>query len=482
MHPSASDSDHPRYSLHIRFLLAFTLVGFVASFTASLCMTFAWAERGRRQRATALDRMVRTLATTSFPFSHPVLIQMQELTGAEFLAVNREGKVLDSTCPVPTLEYKTLLQAIRKSGGTVPKSGMESTTELKGKEYRYQAVPLKGSANFGSDRAVQLIILMPEVSWWQEFLQALGPAAVAAVGATLLSVITAAWLSRRISRPLQALAVQTVAAARDPAFSVDLPNRNDELRDLAVAVNDMLRERRSYENALREEERRRSIQQVASALAHQLRNYATAAKMALELHMSSCSSESSPEELSVVRRQIDLMDGLLRQFLCLDASPPSLCERADLASVVKETVELSEPGFRHAGVALELMLPDQPAFLSASDRSLRQIVANLIHNALQAARDAPGRKKVTVHLTVGESSDWGRLEVIDSGVGVPEHIWDKLFHSPVTTKVDGCGLGLLVAARLAAQLGGNLSWERRQSETVFTFRFPLQRATGCDRS
>ena len=230
------------------------------------------------------------------------------------------------------------------------------------------------------------MVLIREVPWRREFQQALLPASLAAAAATLVSASAAIWLSRRISLPLQRLAIQTAAAARHPALGVDLPRTHDELRDLAVALDGLLRERRTYELRLREEERRRSLQQLASGLAHQLRNYATAARMALELHIAECQADSTPEELAVVLRQIRLMENLLRQFLSLEASPADSPGGADLVRTVEEAVELSGPAFRHAGVSLRLNLPKRQLLLKASDSALGQLVSNLLMNALEASR------------------------------------------------------------------------------------------------
>ncbi|NMC19166.1 MAG: HAMP domain-containing histidine kinase [Thermogutta sp.] len=465
-----------RRPLRRRFLAAFTAIGFLASFTASLWMTLAWAGRAQRQRAAALVRISETLQTISFPLSRPVLMQIRGLTDAEFAAVNRDGRLLDSTRAFSQAEWKALSELLSSPDSSPWNSGIV----LADGRYRCNLVRLNNPANVGADRAVGLMVLIPEVSWWQEFRQALRPAFLAALVATLLSAATAVWLSRRISLPLQRLAGQTAAAARDPALGVDVPRAHDELRDLALAVDGLLRERRTYELTLRDEERRRSLQQLASGLAHQLRNYATAARMALELHIAECRADSTPEELAVVLRQIRLMENLLRQFLSPEASPAASPGGADLVRTVEETAELSGPAFRHAGVALHLDLPRRQVWLKAGDGAIRQLVSNLLNNALEAARDAAGEKAVCVKLRLDEDAASGRLEVVDSGLGPPESVRDKLFHTTVTTKADGCGLGLLVAARIADRLGGRLVWERRGDQTVFALEFPLTWTGGME--
>lgn len=468
MRSPPSDAAHRR-PLRRRFLVAFTTIGFLASFAASLCMTFAWAAHAQRQRAADLARISKTLQEVSFPLSRSVLLHIRGLTGAEFVTVNREGMLLDSTRSVSPSEWRILSAFLSEPQSSFGNTGVV----LADGRYRVKIVPIKTSSHVAADRAARTMVLVPEVSWWQEFRRTLHLASLASLAATLLSAATAVWLSRRISLPLQKLAVQTAAAARDPAVSVEVPQIHDELRDLALAVEGLLRERRAYELTLRDEERRRSIQQLASGLAHQLRNYATAARMALELHIAECRAVPAPEELRVVLRQIELMENLLRQFLSLEASPAESPGSAELVRTVEETAELSGPAFRHAGVTLHVDLPKRQVWLRTGDSALRQLVSNLLNNALEAARESSDEKAVSVTLRLDDDTATGRLEVIDSGPGPPQSVRDKLFYAAVTTKVDGCGLGLLVASRIAGRLGGRLAWERRHNRTVFAFEFPL---------
>lgn len=467
MRSPPSDAAHRR-PLRRRFLAAFTTIGFLASFAASLCMTLAWAAHAQRQRAADLARISKTLQAVTFPLSRPVLSQMQGLTGAEFVTINREGVLLDSTRNLSPTERRILSAFLNESQSSSGNAGLV----LADGRYRVKIVPIKTPSNVAAERATRTMLLVPEVSWWQEFRRTLHLASLASLAATLLSAATAVWLSRRISLPLQKLAGQTAAAARDPALSVDVPQTHDELRDLAVAVEGLLRERRSYELTLRDEERRRSIQQLAFGLAHQLRNYTTAARMALELHIAEWHAVLAPEELRVVFRQIGLMENLLRQFLSLEASPADSPGGADLVFTIEETAELSGPAFRHAGVTLHLDLPKRQVWLRTGDSALRQLVSNLLNNALEAARESPGEKAVSVTLRLDDDTASGRLEVVDSGPGPPQSVRDKLFCTAVTTKADGCGLGLLVASRIADRLGGRLTWERRLHRTVFAFEFP----------
>ncbi len=81
-----------------------------------------------------------------------------------------------------------------------------------------------------------------------------------------------------------------------------------------------------------------------------------------------------------------------------------------------------------------------------------QLVINLVHNAVQAISSAGGQLRVSTHCHDGVIT----LTVEDSGGGIPQHLWEKIFTSFYTTKVTGTGLGLPIVQRIARNHGGEV--------------------------
>jgi signal transduction histidine kinase len=111
--------------------------------------------------------------------------------------------------------------------------------------------------------------------------------------------------------------------------------------------------------------------------------------------------------------------------------------------------------------------------LDGDPEALRQLVTNLVLNAVDAAvadQSIPPRVLVDV---VRNSAQSGSLRVRDTGQGPPSSVRDQLFHSFVTTKPDGFGLGLFVAHQIAERHAGRLHWQREGDMTCFAFDFPL---------
>ena len=100
-------------------------------------------------------------------------------------------------------------------------------------------------------------------------------------------------------------------------------------------------------------------------------------------------------------------------------------------------------------------------------------MTNLILNAVDAAVSSPSISPRVLIDIVRDSADGGSIRVRDTGPGPAASVQDQLFHSFVTTKPDGFGLGLFVAQQIAERHRGRLSWQREGEMTCFVFEFPL---------
>jgi signal transduction histidine kinase len=121
------------------------------------------------------------------------------------------------------------------------------------------------------------------------------------------------------------------------------------------------------------------------------------------------------------------------------------------------------------GLAVTVELPERnPPLVTADPRRVRQILRNLLTNALRYG--GPRRR-----ITVGTSVDRVWVEVRDDGEGIPEELAARIFEPYVTghAGVQGSvGLGLSVSRQLAELMGGSLIHSRTAGETVFRLELP----------
>ena len=172
---------------------------------------------------------------------------------------------------------------------------------------------------------------------------------------------------------------------------------------------------------------------------------------------------------------LGLVEQILR-FSRLEAGRETVhAERVDIGTLVRELVHLVEPATRLKGVSLTVNVPVEHAMVSTDLGKLRQIVFNLLANAVKFT------ERGTITLEVRRMADRVQLEVRDTGIGIAsehlERVFDQFWQAECrpTAGKGGTGLGLSIARHLARLIGGDLSVESSVgSGSVFRLEIPAE--------
>ncbi len=158
-----------------------------------------------------------------------------------------------------------------------------------------------------------------------------------------------------------------------------------------------------------------------------------------------------------------------------------VAEKTDLAAILKETHQLWSGQAEAKQLGIELETEDAPRLILGDGGRIRQIVFNLMSNALKFTLEG----KVTLRVSAESRDDGGetlRIEVIDSGVGIPDDMLEIIFESfkqvdaGTTRQFSGTGLGLAICKRLAEAMGGTIFAKSvLGSGSTFTILLPLIR-------
>lgn len=153
-------------------------------------------------------------------------------------------------------------------------------------------------------------------------------------------------------------------------------------------------------------------------------------------------------------------------------SPPALVlEPFDVRQATLETMHALRPVANERSLKLELSAPPGPVMVRSDEGRVRQILLNLIDNAVRFT-DEGG-----VHLDVQHDGDHVRIEVHDTGIGIPAQQLDRVFQPfhQLNEEHAGSGLGLTAARQLAWRLGGEISVRSTVGTgTTFTVRLPKE--------
>jgi len=117
----------------------------------------------------------------------------------------------------------------------------------------------------------------------------------------------------------------------------------------------------------------------------------------------------------------------------------------------------------------------EPVIASADPNQLRQVLLNLLINALDA-QPRGGEVRITAGIERANPKDPQLLmTIVDDGQGIPPSVGERIFEPFVSTKESGLGLGLSICRRIVEAHGGTLSAANRPTGgAIFTLRFPIR--------
>jgi signal transduction histidine kinase len=459
-----------RWTIQRRILLPVLSI-IVPALVISSGLSAWWSARAaRRHDEERLGRVVQTLTVRGFPLSDVVLARMSGLSGAEFVVTHDSGDVAAGTLQLEPADRSELADWLHDEGSTVPEA--RPTVTLGGREFLAKRVPLDATA--AEPQRAWLVVLSPQQGWWLTNRQAIVPPIAVGLGACVLLVSVVTLTARRLARPLRSLGEHASAVAEGRFRPLGLQPDTRELQELVRAINQMVERLGRYEEEVRRHERLRTLGQLSGGIAHQLRNAATGARMAVDLHRRDCGARGDDEALDVADQQLALMESYLQRFVRLGAPADDMAsgQPLSLTDVIASVVALVTPHCRHAGVELHTRAGGSPRIVWGSREALAQLLVNLVLNAIEAARHPSlARRAVTIELD-GDAQQ-AVVRVLDTGPGPAPHVSLRIFEPFVTEKPDGAGLGLSVAREIAAAHGGEIEWHRESGVTCFTVRLPI---------
>ncbi len=232
------------------------------------------------------------------------------------------------------------------------------------------------------------------------------------------------------------------------------------------AVMLLVRRTRKVEAARVEAERRAELGEVATGLAHEIRNPLNAMSLNLELleeQLAKGSSAVSAAELAQATRvETGRLARLLADFLSYARPSPLVTVPSDLNEPAAEAVAFLRPEARSRRISLEFQPHEggAPALLDAA--RVKQVVLNLVGNALDAV-ETVGATAREVDVAIEDGGRFWLLTVSDRGPGLDGKNSD-IFRVFVSTKPAGTGMGLPIAERIVRAHGGELTLASKKGE------------------
>ncbi len=249
------------------------------------------------------------------------------------------------------------------------------------------------------------------------------------------------------------------------------------LRETVHRIAIVLENIYSFEQ-LKEQTRLAALGTMAAGLAHEIRNPLAGIKGAAQYLEGDARPDEVPAFLKVIVDETDRLNTVVSQFLAYARPFQIHSEASDTNALIRQVVDLVRAEGVADGISLEAELAPGLPPISLDPDKLRQIMLNLVKNALQAVGEEGG---VTVRTGLGTLTappHRGKpafvATVMDTGVGIAPENLEKLFIPFFTTKRAGTGLGLAICRRLVEAHGGEIAVQSQQGTgSTFTVRLPI---------
>ncbi len=321
---------------------------------------------------------------------------------------------------------------------------------------------------------------------------------LATFGVSILVVMIAG--VRMVGRPLEALIRKTQQIAQG-RFDDPLPVRgNDELSELARAINRMSEQLARQQQRLQEEsaskivaleqlrhaDRLKTVGRLAAGIAHEMGTPLNVISGRAALIASGKLDEAEiKKSAEAIKHEADRIGAIIRQLL--DFARQNTPKRAPipLREAVQQTVGLLRTLAQKHNVSLEFDLPEDPLVVLADEAQMQQVLTNIVVNAIQAS-PAGGQVRVSLRdagerLKPGDAQPkprhWVAIDIQDQGPGIPTDVLDHIFEPFFTTKQigEGTGLGLSIAYGIVQEHDGWIDVDSRPGHgTRFTIYLPRE--------
>jgi nitrogen fixation/metabolism regulation signal transduction histidine kinase len=392
----------------------------------------------------------------------------------EINIISNEGEIINSTDPAKVGKRREIKKMEKGLKAVRPGRGFVASSQ---RPYDLVVPVIVGEEQLGF---VQINLLLDNIRDIQHinFVKRLLATCLIFTFGILLTL----FLARRYTDPIHRLAegVKKVTAGD---LSVTFPvETRDEIGELAESFNEMvekLRERETLEKRLNEAEHLSKVGQLASGIAHEIRNplnYISLAIDHLRGEMLPVSGErrAEVEDLTAkMKEEVRRVNYMVLNFMNYGRPLKLRITQFLYPDLIAKALPLLKDKLdeQHIEIATELA-PDLPP-MEADQELLRNCLFNFITNAAQAMPDGG---TITLGAAIDREAGAFRLTFADQGKGISPEELGKIFQPYFTTREAGIGLGLAITERIVKEHGGGIAVESTPGKgTTFTVVLPIKK-------
>lgn len=251
-----------------------------------------------------------------------------------------------------------------------------------------------------------------------------------------------------------------------------LKNEQGQIESAFAVINN-LTEKRQLEETVRRKEKLTAMGQLASGVAHEIRNPLNAIgmiaqRLAREFEPTAGSDEYR-ELTRIVVTEVRRINDIIQQFLKFARPPKLQLSATDVNLMIDNTVKLVASQAREKKIEIVTAFGPLPT-VTMDQNQMQQVLLNLIQNAMEAIH---GEGKITITTGLSREREVA-IRIRDTGIGMNEETQSKIFNLYYTTKPQGTGLGLSLVHQIISQHDGHIEVESAVGKgTTFSIYLPI---------
>jgi two-component system sensor histidine kinase HydH len=222
------------------------------------------------------------------------------------------------------------------------------------------------------------------------------------------------------------------------------------------------------------------MHELVLGVAHEIRNPLNAIR--LNLHtigqvfrdQAALGDEEIASMLDETEGEVERLENLMREMLGFARPSREQASAIDLGDEIQRTLSFLRPNLEQQRITVNLNLPETPCLVPIGATRLRQVLLNLLNNALEALADG-GMIEIDVRTARGQAE----ITIADDGPGIPMENRERVFVPFFSTKSGGTGLGLPVARKFIEEAGGTIVFDESPLRNGCRVRIVLPATSGA---
>lgn len=306
---------------------------------------------------------------------------------------------------------------------------------------------------------------------------------VIAVGFIALGLFMFYMITVFLTKPLSEIK-ENIEKIKNGDYKIAFKSRpNDEIGNVINAINLMAQAIENYIKKIDSINKEKNelncmavMGEMSAHIAHEVKNTIYVISSANTYISNETKNKIVIEFTNIIDKEVKRLNRMTLDFLSFTRQRSPELTVVDINKLIKESLRVSELELSNLNIKLIKDLSDNIPLINGDPELLKQVILNLIVNAIDAIYAAGASKNKVIEIRTKVKNGFVNIEVGNSGQPISTENLGNIFKPFFTTKNTGSGLGLSISLRIVKLHGGTIDVYSNESKTVFTIIIPLMAA------